>query len=868
MTYVLDFAEIDRSLTTRVGGKGANLGELSRIEGVRVPGGFCVTTEAFRRVLAQAPSLADRIDELDSPAPDDLAAIAAISAGIRCVIAESTVPDDIASAIANAYARLGSNTACAVRSSATAEDLPGASFAGQQDSYLNVTGVQAILTHISRCWSSLFTDRAIIYRRRDGFDHKAIDMAVVVQRMVFPQAAGVLVTADPLTSNRKVVSVDAGFGLGESLVSGIVNADVYRVRGGVITDKSVATKKLAVEADPAGGTRVRDIESERRHRQVLADAQILRLAELGRTVEAHFGSPQDIEWCLDDTDFHVLQARPITTLFPIPEAPDAANRVYISVGHQQMMTDAMKPLGLSVWQLTSPAPMRHAGGRLFVDVTARLSSPAARAALVTGFTSSEPLLGDALRTIVEREFIATVPDENPGAPTGQAAAPIDADPELVAELIADNEASVAGLERTIGDESGTALVDFIASDIGELRRVLFNSRSSQVIRAGMEAAAWLREHMRMWLGDKNAADALARAVSGNVTAEMGPALLDVADVIRPHADVVAYLRRVQDSEVEGDDFLDELAQLPGGGDARAAFEGFLARYGMRCVGEIDITRPRWSERPTAVVPPLLADIDNFTHGAGRRQFADGLRAAEQAATDVLERVRALPDGERKAAETRAMIDRVRTFAGYREYPKYGMVSRYFIYKKALLGEAGRLVRDGVLDDPEDIFYLRFDELREVVRTRSVDAGLLRERKADFRRYQALTAPRVLTSDGEAIIGSYRRADLPAGALPGMPVSAGTVEGRARVVSDIAHADLTAGDILVTACTDPSWTPLFVAIAGLVTEVGGLMTHGAVIAREYGLPAVVAVENATRRIRDGQRIRVHGTDGYVEILPAP
>jgi phosphoenolpyruvate synthase/pyruvate phosphate dikinase len=233
---------------------------------------------------------------------------------------------------------------------------------------------------------------------------------------------------------------------------------------------------------------------------------------------------------------------------------------------------------------------------------------------------------------------------------------------------------------------------------------------------------------------------------------------------------------------------------------------------------------------------------------------------------VLERLRALPDGERKADEALRMIERVRNFAGYREYPKYHIICRYFVYKQALLDEVDRLVRGGVLAEREDAFYLTFQELHDVVRTGRADDGLIRRRKEAFRSHQALTPPRVLTSDGEALTGSYRRDDVPAGALVGLPVSAGTVEGRARVILDLEQADLEAGDILVTAYTDPSWSPLFVAITGLVTEVGGLMTHGAVIAREYGLPAVVGVIDATRLIRDGQRIRVHGTDGYIELLP--
>jgi pyruvate,water dikinase len=287
---------------------------------------------------------------------------------------------------------------------------------------------------------------------------------------------------------------------------------------------------------------------------------------------------------------------------------------------------------------------------------------------------------------------------------------------------------------------------------------------------------------------------------------------------------------------------------------------------MRCVGEIDITRPRWSEHPSTLVPVILGNVRNFTPGAGKRRFQQGEREALDKERELLARLRALPDGERKAEETKRKIDLVRTFIGYREYPKYGMVSRYLVYKQALLAEAERLVQSGVLREKEDIFFLTFQELHDVVRTRQVDDALIGRRKDEFRSYEGLTPPRVLTSDGEGVVGDYRRTDdVPSDALVGLGVSAGTIEGRARVILDMADADVEPGDILVTAHTDPSWSPLFVAIAGLVTEVGGQMTHGAVVAREYGLPAVVGVKHATRLIPDRQRIRVNGTEGYVELL---
>jgi rifampicin phosphotransferase len=861
-SYVMRFQEIDQTQGAIVGGKGAHLGELSRIEGIRVPAGFCVTTDAFRRIMAEAPSVDEGLDRLWRLNPDHREEIRTLSAEIRQTIEAITIPDDLAEAIIREVARLGEHAAYAVRSSATAEDLPSASFAGQQDTYLNIVGPAAILSHIRRCWASLFTERAVTYRLRNGFDQREVQMAVVVQEMVFPDAAGILFTADPVTSNRKVVSVEAGFGLGEALVSGRVNPDTFKVRDGVVIAKAVATKQLAIDALPDGGTQERAIDPEQREQPALTDAHVVRLAQLGRLIEAHFRRPQDIEWCLVDDDFQIVQSRPITTLFPIPAAGDEENHVYVSVGHQQMMTDPMKPLGISFWQLTAARPMYEAGGRLFVDVAASLASTASRAGLLDALGRSDPLIGDALQKILQRgDFIPSLPGGGPGgAPAGGAQAPIETDPAIVTDLIRRNQESIGALKRDIRTKSGPALFEFILADIQELKRILFDPRSHQVFMAAIDATRWLNEQLQAWLGEKNAADTLTQSVPHNVTSEMGLALLDVADAIRPHPEVVAFLQHVED---EG--FLRDMARLAGGREARDAIQGFLDVYGMRCVGEIDITRPRWSERPTTLVPVILGNIRNFEPGAGEQRFEQGRLEARAKEQEVLERLRALPDGERKAEETKRMIDRVRTFIGYREYPKYGMVSRYFVYKQALLEEAGRLVQAHVLRDREDIFSLTFQEFHDVVRTGHVDDPLITQRKDAFRSYQALTPPRVFTSDGEVITGAYRRDDVPPDALVGLPVSAGTVEGRARVILDLADADLAPGDILVTAYTDPSWSPLFVAIAGLVTEVGGLMTHGAVIAREYGLPAVVGVEHATGLIPDGQRIRVDGTDGYVEIL---
>ncbi|AOK88322.1 phosphoenolpyruvate synthase [Paenibacillus polymyxa] len=868
-SLVLGFQEMEKTQFLLVGGKGLNLGELSKIEGIHVPQGFCVTTVGYQKAIEQKETYYALLDRLTRLKAEDRAQIGEISRQIRQIIMEVEVPADVVEAVTHYLSQFGEEHAYAVRSSATAEDLPHASFAGQQDTYLNIIGKEAILQHISKCWASLFTDRAVIYRMQNGFDHSQVYLSVIVQRMVFPQASGILFTADPITSNRKLLSIDASFGLGEALVSGLVSADCYKVQEEAIVDKRIETKKLAIYGRKEGGTETKQIELDQQKTQTLTEQQILQLARIGRHIEAHFGCPQDIEWCLANDTFYIVQSRPITTLYPIPEANDQENHVYVSVGHQQMMTDPIKPLGLSFYLLITPAPMRIAGGRLFVDVTQMLASPVSRETFLNTLGQSDPLIKDAFMTLIERDFIKSLPDDRTERSPGNSSkgrssagfqAQIENDPAIVSDLIKNSQTSIEKLKQNIQTKSGADLFDFILEDLQELKKILFDPQSSKVFMTAMNASSWINEKMYEWLGEKNAADTLSQSVPNNITSEMGLALLDVADAIRPYPEVIDYLQHVKD-----DNFLDELVKLDGGQETQDAIYAYLNKYGMRCAGEIDISRTRWSEKPIILVPMILSNIKNFEPNAGNWKFEQGRQEALKKEQELLDRLKQLPDGEQKAKETKRMIDLIRNFIGYREYPKYGLVNRYFVYKQALLKEAEQLVQAGVIHEKEDIYDLTFEELHEVVRTNKLDYQIIRKRKDDYKLYEKLTPPRVITSDGEIIAGEYKRENLPAEAIVGLPVSTGVIEGRARVILNMEDADLEDGDILVTAFTDPSWTPLFVSIKGLVTEVGGLMTHGAVIAREYGLPAVVGVENATKLIKDGQRIRVHGTEGYIEIL---
>jgi phosphoenolpyruvate synthase/pyruvate phosphate dikinase len=625
-TYVLDFEDIDRSMLMIAGGKGANLGELSRIKGILVPDGFCVATEAYKKITENNGELNKLLDELRHLKADERESISRISVKIRTVIENTLITEEIAEEITSNLAKFDEKEAFAVRSSATAEDLPSASFAGQQDTYLNIIGKDAILKHISKCWASLFTERAVTYRLQNGFDHRKIYLSVVVQKMIFPKAAGILFTADPVSSNRKVLSIDAGFGLGEAMVSGLVNADHYKVRNGNIIGKKISVKKLAIYASKDGGTKEQQLEPKMQTKQVLTAEQILQLEHLGRKIEAHFDNPQDIEWCLAGDTFYIVQSRPITTLYPVPEANDDENHVYISVGHQQMMTDAMKPLGLSLWQLTAARPMYKAGGRLFVDVADNLASTAGREALLNAMGQHDPLIKDALITIIERgDFIKpasnNVPAKGKSAPVMPPSAPIENDSEIVANLIRQSQASIEALKQNVQSKSGDSLFDLILEEL-EIRKSLFSPQTMAVIMATMNASSWINEKMKEWLGETNAADALSQSVPNNITSEMGLELLDVADVIRPYPEVIDYLQHAKD-----DNFLDELLKFTGGRETRDAISTYLNKYGMRCAGEIDITKARWAEKPIVLVSMILNNIKNFEPGESTRKFEKGLQEA-------------------------------------------------------------------------------------------------------------------------------------------------------------------------------------------------------------------------------------------------
>jgi len=703
-SYVLSFQEIDKSKIMIVGGKGANLGELFKIDEISVPEGFCITTEAYKRIIENNHEISILMDQLLFLKVEDREKISIIAGEIRRVIEGIDIAEDIDTDITRFLSKFGEKEAYAVRSSATAEDLPTASFAGQQDTYLNIIGKDAILRNISKCWASLFTDRAVIYRMQNDFDHRKVCLSVVIQKMVFPQSAGIMFTADPITSSRKVLSIDASFGLGEALVSGLVNADIYKVRDGRIADKKISAKKLAIYALKEGGTEEKKIEDERQNSQTLTDKQILQLERIGRTIEAYFGHPQDIEWCLYENKFFILQSRPITTLYPIPDVQDGKNHVYMSFSHQQMMTDAMKPLGLSFFQLgfqdkpenkAKEALFIQVGGRLFSDLAHDLASPVGRKIVPIAMGKIDPLVLNALKNLMKRKvFMKSLARGGKGffsMGTGYFSWKLviqaikiyrSNDAAVDQTLISQNEKSIIDLQQTITNLSGEKLFVFIIEELKHLKEAMYNPRSMGVVYAAGYALDWINKNMEKWLGEKSAADLVSKSVANNVTSKMGLALLDVADIVRKNTPVMEYFQHANDET-----FLADLARLEGGGAVSNSIRTYLEKYGMRCSGEIDIARPRWSEQPTALVPMILSNIKNFEPDAHNDIFEQGLLEAKQEEQNLLNRLEQLPGGKQKAKKTKKMISRLRNFIGYREYPKYLMVGHYWVIKQALLKES-------------------------------------------------------------------------------------------------------------------------------------------------------------------------------------
>jgi phosphohistidine swiveling domain-containing protein len=893
----LSFDQIDRGDVTIVGAKGANLGAMARAN-IPVPPGFCVTNAAFdlfTSALTAGDALFAALDALDAT---DIDAARVGATAMRDALDALAVPAPVVRAINDALDALGAEVSLAVRSSATAEDLPGASFAGQQDTYLNVRGRDALVDAVRRCWISLFTDRAVLYRSKNGFGHRSVKLCVVVQQMIDAEVSGIMFTADPLSGHRETLSIDAGFGLGEALVSGLISADLYRYdrKAKRVTLARVGDKAFAIRSDREGGTFREPLEAEMRAARALSDEQVHALAAIAERVEALYGhEPQDIEWCIRDGVAHVLQARPITTLFPRIEqhGADQTLRVYVSFGHVQMMLDPMSTMARDLWKFffpvgKGPVPVlgeparrspvaRDAACRLFLDVTGVLESPRTRAVALSVIGHVYRDVGLSIEALTRRAAFVEDPWALTDVASGAAAlfGPVVGRVPYVwihgdaAQNAADVDRDLDALQREIrqrilGAPEGSERVRRIAHE--------FNAFFASVRPQGARIIAGILAHRALarlaeqpWAdGVRDEVTALLRGLPLNVTTEMDLAVGDLSDRARQSRAVVALLRANQAGWTE---LRTALEQSEGGPAFLQALDAFLERYGDRGIGEIDVARPRWRDDPSVLLRAVSGGLaDERETGSHRRQHAQQVAHGEAAVKALVEAAGRGPLGAPRRRIVARLCAVARAGMGLREHPKFTMVRVFGTVRTELLRAGKSLTDRGQTERCDDVFHLNVDELAAALDDPSRDLrALVRARRDELEAAKSKRPPLVVSSEGETPLIEVDRTGLSERALVGTPASAGVVEGIARVVRDPEREVLESGEILVAAYTDPGWTPLFVHAAGLVTEVGGLMTHGAVVAREYGIAAVVSVAGATERIVTGQRIRVDGTRGVVEVL---
>lgn len=849
MKQILYFHEIDKSMLPLVGGKGANLGEMTRA-GFPVPKGFCLTTAVYD-AFAEGLQLENLSGEK-----------------ARSILGKRGLPARVEAQIHQALKEFPAGTLFSVRSSATAEDLPHASFAGQQDTYLNVR-VADIAKAVKDCFISLYTDRAVSYRQQNGISKPS--MSVVVQEMVASDASGVMFTADPVSGNRTRLVIDAVFGLGEDIVSGLVSPDriVYDRKSKSVLSKEVAKKEFAIRPAEGGETVREEIHSEE---PVLSDMEIRKLVVLGEALEDHYGQPQDVEWAIQDGDLYLLQTRAITSLYPVPTFEDSKYHFLYNMGYQQMNPKAMPAMALDCFCGATnirgddllkykPGVFRPVGQHLFVDLSTVLwVKPLRKFYMQKASAIIDPYIGPAVEELLARGEKLHHPDPAFSKALTKAARAFPA-----ANLSKDPAKTAEDMVAALKQRSDRAIAEINGADGPSAMQVIFKNCFIFDFFLGHFLPTLLPSILAL----KHLQDVEAKTGcegqftkdiqignAGNAVTEMNLCLGDLADLAAGDAEIMGLLRG------GGEDLQEKLlAREDAFGEA---YRSFMDQYGFRCAGEIDVSQPRWREDPSTLIAQILAMAKDKEPGSHRKDYEEkNRRAFEQGEALIQEIERQL--GGRAAKNARADLDRFRAYYPKREHLKYYWMRIFNAVRAKLLEIGETLVAEELIDSKEDIMHLHMRDVYEGLIAEIDLRPQVEQNRMEYNRVSRLTPPRILTSEGEVVMGSLSRDGLPEGALIGAGVSSGRVEGVAKVITDPAGASIEKGEILIAPFTDPGWTPLFVDAAAVVTEIGGALTHGAVVAREYGIPGVVGVTGATKRIRSGQRVRVDGTDGYVLVL---
>ncbi len=901
--------EVNAGSLGLVGGKGANLGELVSA-GVPVPPAFVVTTEAYRNFLVEG-GLRGPVDELLARIDyDDPVSVETNAASIRDLLLAAEAPVGTDRAVVGAYERLctavgsGDAVPVSVRSSATAEDLPGASFAGQQDTYLYIRGADEVVDAVRRCWASLWTGRAVSYRRAQGFSHDAVLLAVVVQQMFPSEVAGVLFTANPVTSNPWEFFLNSSWGLGEAVVSGHVNPDqlVVAKEPFAVVDRQIGDKSVMTVAHPSGqGSHNVAVPEHLRAQQSLGDDRVAELCAIAQRIEDHYGFPQDIEWGYADGRFAILQAREITGAnldfghelerYKTPRAraemyderwvwsraysdevqtgPSTPSfYTYLQGGMTFLKANALRMTFTEEWMGFTPETFldfpyfRWYGARAYYNLTfereriRRFIPPQARdEAALWPFPQSEreeirdmPFDWDEFLSLLWRLHTET-PDVS---------------------LLGTTRIVYENLERwTDNEDEFWRRYDFTDRSVEEIFAAQLESRKGSrfgenvvlpftiYIYALPPALQWL---CATWLGDTDGT-LYNRLVAGlqTKTGEENIAVWQLSRSVR----ACARVRQLAESET-GDEVLAALDADTDGRRIAAELEQFLAQYGHRGGAERDAYHPRWRHRPGLVfeaMRPMLALEDHESPAAHEHRLREQMLAARE---ECRQRLSTGPLAKLQAPFFDWFVDLVQDYFYYRDFERF-YNDKTMSRSRDLYGHiAQRFVDKYLLTDADDIFFLGRQEMlladRGEISARQIGIRV-RARRRVYEKYSQQEPPKYLrgwqTFDDDAVDAE--------GALRGIAASSGVVTGRARVCRRLSEiSKVRRGDILVTVATDPGWTTVFSIIGGVVVETGGVVAHAVMISREYGLPCVANLGRACDLIPDGALITVDGTSGRVVV----
>ena len=871
MTYVLRFDEVGKDNIPQVGGKGANLGEMVGA-GLPVPPGFCITAQAYQDFLTEA-GLQEPIDEiLADMQPDDMEDVKTRSKMIRDLITQSAIPDAIEHQITEAYLELSRELeqpelAVAVRSSATAEDLPGASFAGQQDTFLNIRGVPSVLEHSRLCWASLWSHPAVTYRHEQGFEHDKVFLCIAVQAMIDADVAGILFTANPVNGDRDEVLVNASWGLGEAVVSGMVTPDTITVRRSEakILDYAIGSKEMAIHYADSGGILEVDTTEEQRSRQALSDQQVLELAEIGGTIEQHYGSPQDIEWALFGEKWYLLQSRPITTLRDqadeynrsmfIEIFPDPLSPVFASI--MVPLFGSMLDFTFDYWGFRLPKDRAAVGlyynqpylNKNYIEAAFSTLTPDVSEPLVSAITNpfgrhgaetkrelSLPYLRLVLNTL---RFMIRFPKQMPG-------------------LIANYQDQVATLEdKSLEETSDQELIDTVRELVFDDASPLVNYDFLMiaVIRRNYELLGTFLEPSFGERTEELRAK-LISGVTGNVTMETNKRLWDLAQTAKASPEVTRVLRETDEQEVGA-----ALRDMPEAAPFREHLDTFLSEYGHREI-RMDIYYPTWGEDPAPVYSFVRGYLDADESQSPHVQQARLVEERNELTKEALASVEQGMVGRYLLSPIfRWVLHQTQLHTRERDTMHFEL-TRLFPLARRVLHELGqRWAQRGLIDQLDDIYFLTLAEMDEVAERQESAKDKVLEARQEFDANLRRPWPNIIRGEEEI----YQEAEITEGDLQGVAGSPGVVSGPARVIrGPDEFGTLQRGEILVAPLTNPTWTPLFAVASAVITEVGGILSHGAIVAREYGIPAVMSVPGATVSLRDGQMITVDGNRGVVVV----